>query len=436
MEGVTLRACARAAIAVAAAMAVSAHGQQPQQVRLRLANSLCTSMTSAVLTSQLVPPLSSTANAGASIQAAMGERLEQQRDSYFGKLDNIVPFNGLYVTGSADQSFAENNGGRYSVGLELELFDQGRGEARRQLDRFKLEGKTQYVQLLRDIEQRQLQENLLAVEQMRNKLLATMYQREVAAIRPVLERRKQELAGGRATRGDVAEVEYKSERANLRSQHYNGLRDVLAYPQTQAVINRIEDLRLQSDADLLERAVSRSPDMQMQELLMQRNAFLPSIKDNTSVRLYVERNKDFDRGPYHVAGVRVRVPLGKDTVRDAVAEATNGLVREQQESIRASLSQKLALLSERLRLRQNDMRLLQAENRMVRQKAELACYRLDHPVSSLPDSDRDVEELTLRLHEMQREILTARLDVLEVLTQISALVKPREPQELYSLPGR
>jgi hypothetical protein len=79
------------------------------------------------------------------------------------------------------------------------------------------------------------------------------------------------------------------------------------------------------------------------------------------------------------------------------------------------------------------MRLLQAENRMVRQKAELACYRLDHPVSTLPDADRDVEELTLRLVELQREILTARLDVLEVLTQISALVKPREPAELYLL---
>jgi len=59
---------------------------------------------------------------------------------------------------------------------------------------------------------------------------------------------------------------------------------------------------------------------------------------------------------------------------------------------------------------------------------------MDHPVATLPETaDRDLEEYTLRLWELQREILTARLDVLEVLTQISALVKPREPQELYSL---
>ena len=433
MRVVKLGTCARAAVALAAAAALSAHGQQ---VRLRLASNLCNSMTGQVLTSQMVPPLASTAAPAASVQAAMGERLEQQRDSYFAKLDAVVPFKGVYATGSADQSFADSFGGRYSFGLEWELFDQGRGEARRTLERLKLEGRTQYAQLLRDIEQRQLQENLLAVEQMRNKLLAMLYQREAPVIRPVLERRRQELAAGRATRGDVAEIENKAERAALRSRHYGGLRDVLVYPQAQELINRIEEVQLQPDAELLERAAQRSPDMQMQALLAERNAFLPSVKDNTSVRLFLERSKDFDRGPYNVAGVRLRVPLGNDQVRDAVAEASQGLLREQQESIRASLAQKLTLLSERLRLKQNDMRLLQAENRLVRQKAELACYRLDHPVAALPDADRDVEELTLRLHEMQREILTARLDVLEVLTQISALVKPREPRELDSAPAR
>jgi hypothetical protein len=137
-----------------------------------------------------------------------------------------------------------------------------------------------------------------------------------------------------------------------------------------------------------------------------------------------------------VAGVRVRIPIGNDAVRDTVAEANAGIARDQQDAMRGALAQKLALLSERLRLKQNDMRILQAENKLVRAKAEQACYRYDHPVSVLPDADRDVEDLTLRLVEMQREILLARLDVLEVLTQISALVKPREPQELYSLPAR
>jgi hypothetical protein len=131
--------------------------------------------------------------------------------------------------------------------------------------------------------------------------------------------------------------------------------------------------------------------------------------------------------------VRVRIPIGNDSSRNAVVESSRELYEQQKESLRAGFAQRLAMLTERLRLKQNDMRLLQAENRLVRQKVELACYRMDHPVSSLPDADHDIEELTLRLVELQREILSARLDVLEVLTQVSVLVKPREPQELYSL---
>jgi hypothetical protein len=417
------------ALACAAATAASA-----QPMRLRLANSLCTSMTSQVLTSQQVPPLASSAGAGTSVNSELAERLEQERAAHLSRLDGLVPFNGLYATGMADRTFADNHGGRYSFGLEWELYDQGRADARRQLDRVKLETRTQYVQLLRDVEQRQLQERLLAVEQMRSKLLATLYEREAAAIRPVLERRKQELAAGRATRVDVAEVEYKAERAALRGRHHAATPDVLVYPQSQELINRIESVELKPQPELLERAVARSPEHELQALLAERGQFLPSSRDSKSVRFYLERSKDLERGPYNAAGVRLRVPLGDDNIRDTLAESTRTLFLEQQASVRAALSQKLALLSERLRLRQTEMRLLQAENRMVRQKADLACYRLDHPVASLPgDPERDVEELTLRLHELQREILTARLDVLEVLTQVSALVKPREAGELYSV---
>ncbi|HEX2544359.1 MAG TPA: hypothetical protein VHL79_05750 [Ramlibacter sp.] len=442
MQGLWHGVIAPTAIAFAAALAVAAHAQQApqkppapgQQVRLRLANNLCNSMTNQTLTTQLVPPLASTAGAETSINTSLLQRMEQRRDTYFSQLDGLVPFNGLYATGQLDQSFQEDRGARYAFGLEWELYDQGRGESRRQLDRIRLDNKVQYLQVLRDTEARQVQEQLLAVDQMRNKLLATLYQREVAAVRPVLERRRQELAAGRATRAEVAEIEYKAERAALRTQHYVNARDVLVYPQAQDLINRIEDVQLHPERELTERAVSRSPEIQLQTLLAERAAFIPSPEDNLSVRLYLERTKEFDRGPSHIAGVRVRIPLDRDRNRPQLQQASRELYEEQKESMRAALSQKLSLLTERLRLKQNDMRLLQAESRMVRQKAELSCYRLEHPVASLPDTaDRDVEEFTLRLVELQREILTARLDVLEVLTQVSAMVKPREPQELYSL---
>jgi hypothetical protein len=432
----------RAALAVALSAALPVHAQlpaaaQPQPVRLRLAGSLCTSMTSQAMTSQLVPPLASTAGADASVNSSLLQKMEEQRAGFFSRMEGLVPFNGLYAVGQADQSFMNSYGRRYTFGLEWELLKEGVLESRRQMQRIGLDSKVQYLQMMRETEQRQVQEQLLAVDQMRNKLLATLYQREAAAARPVLERRRQELAAGRATKADVAEVEYRAERAALRAQHYLGSRDVLVYPQAQELINRIEDVQLQPEPELLDRAFERSPDVQLQALQAERADFLPSMQDNTSVRLYLERNKDFDRNPYNVAGVRVRIPLDNDKARDSVVQVSRAMFEEQKGSMRAALGQRLAMLSERLRLKQNDMRLLQAENRMVRQKAELACYRLDHPIAALPsDADRDVEELTLRLVELQREILTARLDVLEVLTQLSALVKPREPQELYSLSRR
>jgi len=431
----------RAALALAFAAALAAHAQQrgtpapePGAMRLRLAGSLCNSMTSQALASQLVPPLASGAAPDSSVNGAMLQRMEQQRAGYFARLDDLVPFSGLYAVGQADQSFANDYGGRYTYGLEWEIFKEGRAESRRQLARLRVEGKAQYLQLLRDTEQRQAQEQLLAVEQMRNRLLAVLYEREANAVRPVLERRRQELAAGRATRAEVAEMEYKAERAQLRLRHYAGTRDVLVYPQAQDLINRIEDVQLRPDLELADRAFERSPEAQLLALQGERAGILPSRQDDVSVRLYLERSKDFDRAPYNAAGVRVRIPLASDFAMNQLAEANRDLFAQQRDSLRAALEQKLALLAQRLRMKQNEMRVLQAENRMVRQKAELACYRLDHPVASLPaGADRDAEEQTLRLWELQREILTARLDVLEVLTEISALVKPREPQELYSL---
>ena len=422
-----------AVLSLAASLPVHAQAQQQAQapMRLRLANSLCTSMTSAVMTSQQVPPLKSGSQM-TGVNDQMASRLQSRREDYFSRLDGLAPFNGLYVSGLGDVS---NDGqGRYAFGLEWELYNQGRDEARKRLDRARIDSKTQFLQQQRDVEQRQLQENLLAVDQMRNKLLAMLYEREVAAIRPVLERRRQELAAGRATRADVAEIEFKAERAALRRAHYSGASDVLVYPQAQELINRIESVVLKPNPELVDRAVSRSTDYQLQGLLASRGEFLPTLKDNLSLRLYLERTKEFERGPQNIAGVRIRVPLGSDGgVADAERAASMAYL-EQQDSIRAGLQVKLALLADRLRLKQNDMRLLQAENKLLRTKAELACYRLDFPVRGIGgDPDREVEELTLRLHEQQREILSARLDVLEVLTEISAAVKPERPEDLYSL---
>jgi hypothetical protein len=443
MQGMTRGPFTRAAVAMAASLALAALAQpqqspQPPSVRLRLANSLCTSMTQQTVAWQLVPPLASSARPEASLNATLAQRMEREREVFFARLDAMKPFNGLYAVGDANHTLlGPNEGGRYSVGLEWELFDRGREDARRQLQRARIENKAQYLQMLRDTQDRELQEQMLAIQQMRNKLLATLYQREAAAIQPVLQRRRQELAAGRATRADVAEIEYRAEVAALRGQHFAALPDVLVFPQAHELINRIEAVELRPAPDLVDRAVERSAEAQLQALLAERVEYLPRTRDRLALSLFAERAKDFDRGPYNVAGVRMRIPLDRDRGRDEVVEAARELYTGQRESVRASMEQKIALLSERLRGKQNDMRVLQAQSRLLRQKVELACYRMDNPLAAIPgDPERDVEELSLQLQALQREILASRLDVLEVLAQLSALVKPRDPQELYSLSQR
>jgi hypothetical protein len=439
--GVFTRATVAAAATTLVALAAIAQQPPPQSAtpaRLRLANNLCASMTQQTVEWQRVPVLASSARPEASLNALLAQRLEREREIFFARLDAVKPFNGVYVTAGANHSIlGPNEGGRYSVGLEWELFDRGREDARRQLGRLRLENKVQYLQMLRDTQDRELHEQLLAIQQMRNKLLATLYQREAAAIQPVLQRRRQELAAGRATRADVAEIEYRAEVAALRGQHFAALPDVLVYPQAHDLINRIEAVELRPTPDLVERALERSPEAQLQALLVERTEYLPRMRDRMALSLFAERAKDFDRGPYNVAGVRMRIPLDQDRGRDEVVEAARELYAGQRESVRAAMEQRLALLTGRLRGKQNDMRVLQAQSRLLRQKVELSCYRLDNQLASIPgDPDRDVEELSLELQELQRQILEARLDVLEQLAHISALVKPREPQELYSLSQR
>lgn len=442
MQGTVRGVLAPVALAAATLLAPAATAQQPspsaqqQDMRLRLAGSLCASTIQQTVEWQRVPALAPAAGAGASLNATLAQRLERERAGYFARLDALRPFNGLYVTGDANHTLpGTHEGGRYRVGLEWELFDRGRDESRRQLARVRLENKVQYLQMLRDTQERELQESLLAIQQMRNKLLATLYQRESAAIQPVLQRRRQELAAGRITRTDLAEIEYRAEVAALRGQHYAALPDVLLYPQAQDLVNRIEAVQVLPAAQLVERAVERSPEAQLQALQAERIRLLPGVRDHLGFSVFAERARDFDRGPYNVAGVRFRIPLDRDRGRDDVVQATQEIHAGQRDSVRAAMGQRITLLTERLRGKQSDMRVLQAHSRLLRQKVDMACYRLDTPVASLPgDPERDVEELSLQLQELQRQILDARLDALELLTQLSALVKPRDPQELYSLP--
>ncbi|MBC7436723.1 MAG: hypothetical protein H7332_11715 [Bdellovibrionales bacterium] len=76
------------ALAAAAACVAPAAAQN---VKLRLASSLCTSMTGAVLTSQEVPPLKSSLPEPPQGTVQAADRLRRERDDYFALLDGLAP---------------------------------------------------------------------------------------------------------------------------------------------------------------------------------------------------------------------------------------------------------------------------------------------------------------------------------------------------------
>src|SRR5689334_5213631 len=117
MQGMARGLFTRAAVAAAAMLALAALAQQPpvatSPARLRLANSLCASMTQQTVAWQLVPPLASSARPEASLNASLAQRMDREREVFFGKLDAVRPFNGLYATGDANHSLlGPNEGGR------------------------------------------------------------------------------------------------------------------------------------------------------------------------------------------------------------------------------------------------------------------------------------------------------------------------------------
>lgn len=360
-------------------------------------------------------------------------RVGNNRDPYFAKMEEISAFSGLFLSGQTDRSLPEGNT-RSVYALEWELFNQGWNESRKLLAKTKLEHQVQYYQLLRDMEEKQLNESLFRLQQVRNKVLAFAHDKEVTALKSLLDRRKQELASRYVTREDVADIEFKVERATLKRAYYQSTDQLALSSEVYALINQVESLVLRPHKDLLERAVAHSYEHKLQELFADRSDYFPTWSDNLSLRFYVEKTRDFERDDQTVAGVRIRIPIGTNRGRDELVRLGRNSYLDQQQAVEARLTQKIAALTDRLRLKQSELELLQKEYQLLLTKTELACQQVKFPVSNIDATPaRRIDELTIDRLAKEGDILRERLDIFEAMTELSALVKPEKPTDLYSL---
>ena len=363
----------------------------------------------------------------------LAARVEKNRDPYFAKMEEIPSFSGLYLSGEAAQSLSDGNN-RSVYALEWELFNQGWKESQKLLAKAKLDNQVQYYQLLRDMEEKQLHESLFRLQQVRNKVLAFAYDKEVAALKPLLDRRRQELANRYATREDVADIEFKMDRAMLKKAYYQSANHLAFSSEAYALINQIESVVLRPHKDLLKQAIAHSYEHRLQGLFANRSDYFPTLADNLSLRFYLEKSREFKRDDQTVAGVRIRIPIGTDRGRDELVAIGRNSYLDQQQAVEAKLTQKITALTDWLGLKQSELKLLQKEYQFLRTKTELACQQERFPVSTIEATPtRRIAELTIDMLGKEMNILRERLDIFEVMTELSALVKPEKPTDFYSL---
>lgn len=363
----------------------------------------------------------------------LASRIEKNREPYFAKMEETSPFSGLYFRGQTDQSLSNGNN-RSAYALEWELFKQGRDESRKGLGKAKIERQVQYYQLLRDMEERQLHENLFRLQQIRNKVVAFIYDKEATRLKSLYDRLQQALANGYVTREDVEDMAFKVERATLKQAYNQSASQLVLSSQEYALINQIESVLLRPSKDLLELAIAHSYEYRLQASFVNRSEYFPTWTDNLSLGFYLEQSHEFNRSNETITGVRIRIPLENIKSHEEIAAIERHSYIDQQQAVALRLAQKIALLSDRLHLRQNDLKLLNKEYQLLRTKTELACYQIDFPVTAVDvPPERKVEELTIYMFEKERDILLARMDILEIMTEFSALIKPEKTEDWYLL---
>lgn len=364
--------------------------------------------------------------------AVIADRADNSRSAYFSALEESTPFPGLFLRGQADKS---SSGGRsrHSVAIEWELFDRGATDIRRNAAKTRLERQIAYYQLLRDMEERRLHDDIFRLRQFRIAVSASVYADEARLLESMLLRRRKALEHGYATKEDVADIEFKYQRATaLQQDPTHGTMRVSS--QEQVLMEQIESVMLRPVGDLHGLARTRSYEYLLQNAFIAREEFVPSWTDDLGLGVYLERSNDFYRSDQTIAGVKVRIPLdSKSSYSESFALEREAYVG-QQRAVDIRLGHKIEQLAARFFLKQTELANLKKEYNLLDRMIAVSCDRSRFPVTDIDVApDRKLEELQLKRFEKIRDIYAGQLDLLEVIFELNSIVKPATASELYQL---
>lgn len=339
-------------------------------------------------------------------------------------LEEKKPFSGFYLSGDYTRS-VDGNGYGYAYGVEWELYDQGRDEAKRELDRKKLESQLQYLQLQGQMRARRHDEKIYFIHRIEDTTTQYVNRQKMRFIAEVLSRAEEKFKKGYLTRNEIEDWRLRMANAKELDRYHAAMDRISLHPQTLGLLNRFQQADLRPAEQLLQMARQHSTELQIQELLRQRSRFFPQWKDNVSLRLFVERRREFNRTDDNVAGVRVRLPIGTNGKRKDIIGYEQRAYQEQGGAILARLDQRIRYLHSqyyfqrvRLQQQQNEMRSLESKLAMQKEYAKRSVPSLDYT------PDKEILVLELRRFELYQEALMTRLKMYSVATEIESLVMP------------
>ena len=350
-------------------------------------------------------------------------RVENVRDQYLEELNERGSFKGFYVRSQYDRD-TQTDDERELLFLEWELFDEGWIESKKQLDEKRVETKLQFIQLLRDMRERNLHESLFRLESVKNSVRYYEARRRLEVLSKLLVKYEEQLSKGYATQEELQELRYKYEIAQNDVHHYSNLDKGGLSSRDFNIINEIELISLAPLGGLIDKAVENSYDLRIQELFIKRSEFFPRWVDNLSLRLYAGADQGFgDSQRDNVVGVRLRVPIDFKRGRSNLVDIEQSAFQDQKQAISLRLEQKIHRLYQLFQFNQKRIKTAATEYRLMRGYQGLKEKVRMYPVSVLSTvPDKAIDRLSVELLNKEEGILLARLDAFKVLLQLNALV--------------
>ena len=358
-------------------------------------------------------------------------RVENVRDQYLKELNERGSFKGFYVRSQYDRD-TQTDDERELLFLEWELFDEGWFESKKQLDEKRVETKLQFIQLLRDMRERNLHESLYRLGNVRNSVRYYEARKRFEVLSELLARYEEQLEKGYATQEELQELRYKYEIAQNDVHHYSSLEKGGLSSRDFNIINKIELISLAPLDSLITKAVENSYDLRIQELFINRSEFFPQWVDNLSLRLYAGADQGFgDSRRDNVVGVRLRIPIDFKRGRGALVDIEQSAFQDQKQAISLRLEQKIHRLYQQFLFDQKRIKTAASELRLMKGYQGLKEKERLYPVSVLATvPDKAIDRLNVELLTKEEDILLARLDAFKALLQLNALVMPNNLSDL------